>query len=85
MTMKTIHIVAVLLLMAGCVSGPQRGDSMAVTARKPPSSDTSAITDPAEIIAQVDYEETATPELIQPRSIAEIPGNLGPEIGRAHV
>lgn len=74
MTMKAINSVAMLLLIAGCASGLQKGDSAAVSANKP-LLDAAAVA-PAETISRVDYEEKAVPELSQPQSIAEAPANV---------
>ncbi|NOY40452.1 MAG: TolC family protein [Planctomycetes bacterium] len=75
--MKTIYSVVVLLVMAGCASGLQKGNSVAVLAKKPPAIDAA----PTATIARVDYEENSAPdektatELSQPQSIAEVPAN----------
>lgn len=67
--MRTIHISAMLLLMAGCAFGPRNGNSMAVLAKKPPANASPLA--PDEAIAQVDYEESISPELLQSPAVAE--------------
>ncbi len=72
MTMNSIHVVALLSLLAGCAAGPQLGNSIAVSAKKPAAADVSTVQ--AKTIAQVDYQEAATPELAQPQSVEATAG-----------
>jgi len=65
MTQQTIYFAAALVLAAGCASSPLPKSSL---------TDSSTIQNAAEgtsTIAQVDFQESATPELVQPSSVAE--------------
>jgi len=84
MIMKTINCVTLLLMLAGCVSGPRLDNSTAVLAKKTPAEDAPVVAAPAKTIAQVDYQESteegSTPELLQPQSVTGVPGNVADSV-----
>ena len=71
MTKDAILVAAALMLAAGCAAGLPKGDSLAVSS----THDATPIANSAPAIALVDYEEPATPELVQPLSIVELQGD----------
>lgn len=74
--MKTVHILAMLLLMAGCVSGPRNGNSMAVLVKKISTNVISV--SPDDTSSQVDYEESISKGVLLKRRTERFDG-LGPD------
>ena len=71
MTKHEIFVAVALMLAVGCASGPQKSGSLTAA----PTQDVAPIANSAPAIAQVDYKEPATQELIQPPGVVEMLGD----------